>query len=238
MMREVLIHLAQGDGRFIFNLIENIQGIERSTPFTVEELEHLFQKKSPLFDKSNDQHYNLISALHKSVRGSDPDASLYWFCRIINGGEDPLFLARRLIRMASEDIGLADPQALPLAVAAKDAYEMLGSPEGELALAEVVVYLALAPKSNALYTAYKDALKKASETAHVDPPYIILNAPTKVMKDMGYGKNYIYDHDTKDGFSGQNYFPDSLKRDEYYSPVERGFEREMKKRLEYFKTLH
>jgi putative ATPase len=235
--RRFLIHLAQGDGRFIYNLIENIQGIERTSSFTVQELERLFQKKSPLFDKSTDQHYNLISALHKAVRGSDPDASLYWFCRIIHGGEDPLFLARRIIRMASEDVGLADPQALPLAIAAKDAYEMLGSPEGELALAEAVVYLALAPKSNAIYTAYKAALKQAQETAHLDPPYIILNAPTKVMKDLGYSKGYIYDHDAKDAFSGQNYFPDRMKREEYYTPVERGFEREMKKRIEYFRSL-
>jgi putative ATPase len=235
--RLFIIHLAQGDGRYIYNLIENIQGIQRPDPMTVAELENLFQKKSPLFDKGNDQHYNLISALHKSVRGSDPDASLYWFARILNGGEEPLFIARRLIRMASEDIGLADPHALTFAIAARDAYEMLGSPEGELALAEVVVYLALAPKSNAIYTAYQKAMNAASDTAHLDPPYIILNAPTKLMKNMGYGKGYIYDHHAPDAFSGQNYFPDAMPREEFYSPVERGFERDLRKRIEYFKKL-
>lgn len=235
--RGYLIHMAQGDGRYIYNLIENIEGIQSSHPLTVSELENLFQKKQPLFDKGNDQHYNLISALHKSVRGSDPDASLYWFARILNGGEEPLFIARRLIRMASEDIGLADPQALQLAIAARDAYEMLGSPEGELALAEVVVYLALAPKSNAIYTAYKNVTKAAAETGHLDPPYIILNAPTRMMKDFGYGKGYIYDHETPQAFSGQNYFPDGMERQTYYDPVERGFEREMKKRVSYFKNL-
>lgn len=235
--RHYLIHMAQGDGRYIHNLIENIEGIQSSHPLTIAELENLFQKKQPLFDKGNDQHYNLISALHKSVRGSDPDASLYWFARILNGGEEPLFIARRLIRMASEDIGLADPQALQLAIAARDAYEMLGSPEGELALAEVVVYLALAPKSNAIYTAYKNVTKAAAETGHLDPPYIILNAPTRMMKDFGYGKGYIYDHETPQAFSGQNYFPDGMERHTFYDPVERGFEREMKKRVSYFKNL-
>jgi putative ATPase len=235
--RQYLIHLAQGDGRYIFNLIENIQGVPSTAPLTVRELENLFQKKSPLFDKNTDQHYNLISALHKSVRGSDPDASLYWFARILNGGEEPLFIARRLIRMATEDVGLADPQALQLAIAARDAYEMLGSPEGELALAQVVVYLALAPKSNAIYTAYQKATAAAAETGHLDPPYIILNAPTKLMRDAGYGKGYIYDHDTPEAFSGQNYLPESMERTEFYSPVERGFEREMKKRIKYFKNL-
>lgn len=235
--RRLTIHMAQGDGRFIFNLIENIQGIKSPKPLTVNDIENLIQKKSPLFDKGQDQHYNLISALHKSVRGSDPDASLYWFARMLNGGEDPLFAARRLIRMASEDIGLADPNALTLAIAARDAYEMLGSPEGELALAQVVVYLALAPKSNAVYTAYKRAVAAAGETGHLDPPYVILNAPTKLMKDAGYGKGYIYDHDTPEGFSGQNYFPDGMEREGFYTPVERGFEREMKKRIDYFNKL-
>ncbi len=235
--RRYLIHLSHGDGRYIFNLIENIEGISVKEPLGCSELEHLFQKKSPIFDKSTDHHYNLISALHKSVRGSDPDASLYWFARILNGGEEPLFIARRLIRMAVEDIGLADNNALPLAIAARDAYEMLGSPEGELALAQVVVYLALAPKSNSLYTAYKQATVAAINTSHLDPPYIILNAPTKMMKTIGYGKGYIYDHDTPEAFSGQNYFPDGMKREEFYHPVERGFEREMKKRIDYFKKL-
>lgn len=235
--RQYLIQMAQGDGRYIYNLIENIQGMKPSRPLTVQELEDYFQRKSPLFDKGKDQHYNLISALHKSVRGSDPDASLYWFARIIHGGEDPLFVARRLIRMASEDIGLADPNALPLCIAARDAYEMLGSPEGELALAEAVVYLALAPKSNAVYMAFEKAMSKAEETSELDPPYIILNAPTKLMRDVGYGKGYIYDHDTPNAFSGQNYFPSKMRRQEFYSPVKRGFETEMKKRIEYFKNL-
>ncbi len=235
--RRYLIQLAQGDGRYAFNLIENIQGISNREPLPLQELESLLQKKSPLFDKSTDQHYNLISALHKSVRGSDPDASLYWFARILQGGEEPLFLARRLIRMAVEDVGLADPQALPLAIAARDAYEMLGSPEGDLALAEVVVYLALAPKSNAIYTAYGKATAAAEQTGHLDPPPIILNAPTKLMKTMGYGKGYAYDHDTPHGFSGQNYFPDGMERASFYSPAPRGFEREMKKRIDYFNTL-
>lgn len=233
--RLTLIQAAQGDGRYIFNLVENLQGIKET--LTLPELENLLQKKSPLFDKGDDQHYNLISALHKAVRGSDPDASLYWFARILQGGEDPLFIARRLIRMAVEDIGLADPQALPLAIAARDAYQMLGSPEGELALAEVVIYLALAPKSNATYTAYQEAVASAKETSHLDPPPIILNAPTKLMKTIGYGKGYAYDHDTKHGFSGQNYFPKELERPTFYSPVERGFERDMKKRIEYFAHL-
>jgi putative ATPase len=235
--RRYLIELAQGDGRYIHNLIENIQGSNPEQILTTPELEILFQKKSPLFDKASEGHYNLISALHKAVRGSDPDASLYWFCRILAGGEDPRFLARRLIRMAVEDVGLADPQALPQTIAARDAYEMLGSPEGELALAQAVVYLALAPKSNALYTAYQKACPMASKTSELDPPYIILNAPTKLMKDIGYGKGYIYDHETPAGFSGQNYFPNKLGRQTFYDPVERGFEREMKKRLLYFKAL-
>lgn len=235
--RAHLIHLAQGDGRYLFNLIENLQGIKSDGPLELQALQNFLQKRAPLFDKGNDQHYNLISALHKSVRGSDPDASLYWFARILEGGEDPLFLARRLIRMASEDIGLADPQALSLAIAARDAYEMLGSPEGELALAEVVIYLALAPKSNSLYVAYSKAREMASKTSQLSPPKIILNAPTKLMKAEGYGKGYIYDHNTEHGFSGQNYFPDSLKRQYFYEPCERGFEREMKKRSEYFRKL-
>ena len=235
--RQYLIHLSQGDGRFIYNLIENIQGIKSKKPLTVEQLSNLSQKKSPLFDKNKDQHYNLISALHKSVRGSDPDASLYWLARIFNGGEEPLFVARRLIRMASEDVGLADPQALPLAIAAKEAYEMLGSPEGELSLAEATVYLALAPKSNSIYTAYENAFHKAEETGHLDPPYIILNAPTQLMKNEGYGKGYIYDHDTKEGFSGQNYFPSEMKSHEFYFPQDRGYESEMRRRLNYFKSI-
>lgn len=235
--REHLIELSQGDGRYLLNLIENIEGVKSETPLEIQDLELLLQKKSPLFDKQGEQHYNLISALHKSVRGSDPDAALYWFCRMLSGGDEPLFLARRLIRMASEDIGIADPQALPLAIAARDAYEMLGSPEGELALAEVVIYLALAPKSNAIYTAYNEAKALAEKTGHLSPPHIILNAPTKLMKDIGYGKGYQYDHDTPHGFSGQNYFPDELERHSFYHPIERGFEREMLKRIDYFNKL-
>lgn len=233
--KAVLIEQAAGDGRYLFNLIENLRSLDN--PLSPEALRHFLQRRSPLFDRKGDGHYNLISALHKAVRGSDPDAALYWFTRILQGGEDPLFLARRLIRMATEDIGLSDPEALKLAIAARDAYHMLGSPEGELALAEVVVYLALAPKSNALYAAYEKARKHAQKTPHLDPPKIILNAPTQLMKDLGYGEGYAYDHDTEKGFSGQNYFPDEMKRETYYQPVERGFERELKKRIDYFNRL-
>lgn len=235
--RFLLASLAQGDGRYLYNLIENLISIPDLQMMDENGLQNILQKKAALFDKGGDQHYNLISALHKSVRGSDPDAALYWFTRMLEGGEEPLFLARRLIRMATEDIGLADPQALPLAVAAKDAYEMLGSPEGELALAEIVVYLALAPKSNALYEAYNRAREIASKTTHLSPPAIILNAPTPMMKKLGYGKNYQYDHEMPDAFSGQDYFPPSIERQTFYQPVERGFEREMLKRLKYFQRL-
>lgn len=226
--REALIHESQGDGRYLFNMIENF--------YLNRDLKHV-QKRASLYDKKGDHHYNLISALHKSVRGSDPDASLYWFCRMLEGGEDPLFLARRLIRMASEDIGLADPNALPLAIAARDAYDHLGSPEGELALAEVVIYLALAPKSNRTYVAYGDARSRARDTAHLSPPMTILNAPTNLMKGLGYGKDYSYDHDAPDAFSGQEYFPEAMQHEEFYKPVERGFERELLKRIDYFKKL-
>lgn len=234
--RNLLILWAQGDGRYLYNLIENLRELPRQL-LDKEALEKILQKRSPLFDKGGDQHYNLISALHKSVRGSDPDAALYWFARMLEGGEEPLFLARRLIRMAVEDIGLADPQALPLAIAARDAFEMLGSPEGELSLAEVVVYLALAPKSNAVYRGYGQARDHASKTTHLRPPSIILNAPTPLMKQLGFGKGYQYDHDRPAGFSGQDYFPKELNRQSYYQPIERGFERELKKRLEYFQRL-
>ncbi len=234
--RAYLLSQAQGDGRYLLNLVENIEGV-KSTIKTVDELKEYIQTKAALFDKGGDQHYNLMSALHKSVRGSDPDASIYWFARILEGGEDPLYLARRLIRMAVEDIGIADPQALPLAIAAKTAYESLGSPEGELALAQVVIYLALAPKSNATYNAYNLARALAKETAHLSPPKIIINAPTKLMKELDFGKDYIYDHDLKNAFSGQNYFPDQLVRQTFYEPKERGFEREMLKRIAYFESL-
>lgn len=234
--RQLLILWAQGDGRYLYNLVENLRNTHDQL-LDEQDLRQVLQKRSPLFDKGGDQHYNLISALHKAVRGSDPDAALYWFARLQEGGEEPLFIARRLIRMAVEDIGLADPHALPLAIAAKDAYEMLGSPEGELALAEVVVYLALAPKSNALYMGLNEARKQAAQTTHLSPPATILNAPTSSMKKLGYGKGYEYDHDVEDAFSGQEYFPSALKRFSFYHPVERGFERELKKRLDYFQQL-
>jgi putative ATPase len=235
--RRYLIQLAQGDGRYLFNLIENVENIKGEGQIDLSELQNALQRRSALYDRASEQHYNLISALHKSVRGSDPDAALYWFARMLEGGEEPLYLARRLIRMASEDIGQADPQALPLAIAASEAYQMLGSPEGELSLAQVVIYLAMAPKSNATYVAYKQARNAATETTHLNPPYIILNAPTKLMGKLGYGKGYEYDPDTPEGFSGQNYFPDAMERQSFYHPVERGFEREMKKRLDYFSKL-
>ncbi|MGK5595351.1 MAG: replication-associated recombination protein A [Parachlamydiaceae bacterium] len=235
--RQYMIELAQGDGRYLMNLIENLKQEEQNAPLDQEAIVDLLQKRSALYDKAHDQHYNLISALHKSVRGSDPDAALYWLTRMLEGGEDPLFLARRIIRMATEDIGLADPQALPLAIAAKNTYEALGSPEGELALAEAVIYMALAPKSNAIYTAYNQARHLAKQTTHLNPPKTILNAPTKLMKDLDYGKNYRYDHDCEDAFSGQDYFPDGLERPAFYNPVKRGFEREMVKRKSYFEAL-
>lgn len=232
-----LVTLAQGDGRYLYNLIENIENIIQEGTVGLTALEEVLQKRAALYDRQGDQHYNLISAMHKAIRGSDPDASLYWFARMIEGGEDPLFLARRLIRVASEDIGQADPQSLTLAVAASQAYEQLGSPEGELALAQVVVHLALAPKSNAVYVAFGQARKVAAETSHAPPPAIILNAPTKLMKDIGYGKGYRYDHEEPDAFSGQEYFPEDLHHPQFYFPVDRGFEREMKKRIEYFARL-
>lgn len=235
--RSLLIQLAQGDGRYLYNLLENLQGLPANQRLDPQQMENFLQKRAPLYDKGDDQHYNLISALHKSVRGSDPDASLYWFCRMLEGGEEPLFIARRMIRMATEDIGLADPQALQLAIAARDAYEMLGSPEGELALAETVIYLALAPKSNAIYTAYSNARALAAQTTHFDPPSTILNAPTPLMKKIGYGADYEYDHNLPDAFSGQNYFPEKMPREKFYYPVKRGFEREMVKRIEYFNKL-
>lgn len=235
--RQMLLSYAHADGRYLLNLIENLVSTQPTSILNQEDLQHYLQSRAPLFDRAGDQHYNLISALHKSVRGSDPDAALYWFSRMLEGGEDPLFIARRLIRMATEDVGLADPSALSLSIAARDAYEMLGSPEGELALAEVVIYLALAPKSNATYVAYGQARKAAAATNHLDPPRKILNAPTSLMKKLDYGKGYMYDHDTPEGFSGQEYFPDGMERQCFYQPVERGFEREMKKRINYFKKL-
>jgi len=235
--RHHLIHLAQGDGRYLLNMVESLMGVDDEKPLSVDKLTNLLQRRAALFDKGGEGHYNLISALHKSVRGSDPDAALYWFNRMLEGGEEPLFICRRLIRMAVEDIGLADPQALGLAIAAKDAYQMLGSPEGELALAQTVVYLALAPKSNAIYVANNQAQECARQSSQLSPPSLILNATTQLMKEMGYGAGYRYDHEMPNGFSGQRYFPDDLPTPQFYEPVERGFEREMKRRLEYFSRL-
>lgn len=235
--KTVLIKLSQGDGRYLLNLIENLEHLPKKPLLTPEALMKIVQNRAQLYDRQSDYHYNLISALHKSVRGSDPDAALYWLARMLTGGEEPLFLARRMIRMAVEDVGLADPECLKITIAARDAYQALGSPEGELALAEAVVHLALAPKSNAIYTAYGSAKALAEETGHLPPPKTILNAPTKMMKELGYGNGYKYDHEEKQGFSGQNYFPDRMERHHFYHPVERGFEREMLKRLNYFKRL-
>lgn len=235
--KERLIEMAQGDGRHLINMLENLQSAPKETPIDQDTLGEWVQKRPALYDKADEGHYNLISALHKAVRGSDPDAALYWLLRMLEGGEDPHFLGRRIVRMATEDIGLADPQSLTIALNAWQAYERLGSPEGELALAEAVLYLALAPKSNSVYVAFKGAQELARKTGHHNPPKIILNAPTKLMKDLDYGKGYRYDHDQEEAFSGQNYFPDEMERAKLYEPVERGFEREMKKRLEYFQRL-
>lgn len=235
--RAALIRMADGDGRYILNLAEQVFEVQRKGALDVEALTKLVQKRAPLYDKGDDSHYNLISALHKSVRGSDADAALYWFCRMLDGGEDPKYIARRMTRMAVEDIGLADPQAMPLCIAAWETYERLGSPEGELALAEALVYLATAPKSNASYTAYKAAKQAAKATGSLMPPKHILNASTKLMENIGYGKNYAYDHDAEEAFSGQNYFPETMSRQKFYEPVERGFEREIKKRVDYWQKL-
>ncbi len=238
--RAALIAMADGDGRAALNMTEQVcLAVPAGQPsLDRDRLVALVQRRAPIYDKNREGHYNLISALHKSVRGSDPDASLYWFCRMLDGGEDRLFLARRLVRMAVEDIGLADPQALVVANAAKDAFDFLGSPEGELALANAVIYLATAPKSNAAYVAFKAATRTAADTGSVPPPKIILNAPTKLMEAEGYGEGYEYDHDTPEGFSGQNYFPDEMGgRRQFYDPPERGFEREIRKRLAYWEGL-
>ena len=233
--REALIEMADGDGRTLLNLIEQIA--TQTTPLTRDQLTTRLMRRAAKYDKSGEEHYNLISALHKSIRGSDPDAALYWFTRMLEGGEDPRFLARRITRMAVEDIGLADPQAQQICLAGWQTYERLGSPEGELALAQAVIYLALAPKSNAAYMAYNQARAQARQTGSQPPPLHIRNAPTKLMKDIGYGAGYAYDHDAADGFSGQNYFPDGMTRPEYYHPAERGFERDLKKRIDYFAKL-
>ncbi len=233
-----LVRMADGDGRYFLNIVEEIlAATEDGTRLDVEALSAIVRRRLPVYDKSRDGHYNLISALHKSIRGSDPDAALYWLARMLVAGEDPLYVARRLVRMASEDIGLADPQALEQAVAAREAYEQLGSPEGELALAQAAVFLATAPKSNAVYKAFGAAMKEARQTGSLMPPKIILNAPTKLMKEQEYGAGYLYDHDQPDAFSGQDYFPPEMGRRRFYHPPERGFEREINRRLEWWDRL-
>ncbi|MCH9634384.1 MAG: Replication-associated recombination protein A [Chlamydiae bacterium] len=236
--KELLIQMAHGDGRYLLNLIENIKLYNPKNTLNAPELKELLQKRAALFDRAGEGHFNLISALHKSIRGSDPDASVYWLARLLKAGEEPLYISRRLIRAASEDIGLADPQALTYALNSHKTFQILGSPEGEIALAQTVIYLSLAPKSNACYLSYKKALTLSDQSNHLTPPPHILNAPTKLMKEIGYGKGYQYDPDCSDQFSGQNYFPEELQeRPSLYHPKEMGQEREMKKRLDYFNAL-
>ncbi len=235
--RRALVEMADGDGRALLNLVEQVAAWPSDVIYDKAALSERLMRRASAYDKSGDAHYNLISALHKSVRGSDPDASLYWLARMLSAGEDPRYIARRVTRMAVEDIGLADPQASRLCLDAWQIYERLGSPEGELALAQAVIYLALAPKSNASYGAYKAAMRSAGKNGSLVPPKHILNAPTRLMKDQGYGKGYNYDHDAEDAFSGQDYFPEEMKREHYYQPVERGFERDLSKRLDYFAKL-
>jgi putative ATPase len=240
--RAALRAMADGDGRFLLNLVEEIDRLPRDQEPTLalmgpQQLAELVQRRAPLYDKQQEGHYNLISALHKSLRGSDTDAALYWLARMLAGGEDPIYILRRLTRAAVEDIGLAEPQAVEQALAAWDAYDRLGSPEGELAIAQLVIYLATAPKSNAAYVAFGEAQAMARETGSLMPPMHILNAPTRLMRDLGYGRGYVYDHATEESFSGQNYFPDGVARRNFYRPGERGFEREVKKRLDYWDKL-
>jgi putative ATPase len=236
--REALINMADGDGRASLTLAEEVwRAARKGETFDSAKLQEIVQRRAPIYDKSQDGHYNLISALHKSVRGSDPDAALYYLARMLDAGEPPLYIARRVVRMAIEDIGMADPQALVVANAAKDAYDFLGSPEGELAIAQAVIYVATAPKSNAGYVAYGAAKRVAKEGGSLLPPKHILNAPTKLMKEEAYGRGYAYDHDQEEAFSGQDYFPEQLGRQQFYDPVERGFEREIRKRLEYWAKL-
>lgn len=236
--RASLVRMADGDGRAALTLAEEVwRAARKDEVFNAEQLQGVLQRRAPIYDKSADGHYNLISALHKSVRGSDPDAALYYLARMLDAGEDPLYLARRIVRMAIEDIGLADPQALVVANAAKDAYDFLGSPEGELAIAQAVIYVATAPKSNAAYSAFGAAKRVAKENGSLLPPKHILNSPTRLMKDEGYGAGYEYDHDTAEAFSGQDYFPEKLGRQTFYDPPERGFEREIRKRLDYWARL-
>lgn len=235
--RASLRAMADGDGRYLLNMAEALFALTINEDLDTAALTDAVQRRMPLYDKSQEGHYNLISALHKSLRGSDTDAALYWFARMIDGGEDPNYIARRLLRFAVEDIGLADPQALTQATAAWQAYERLGTPEGELALVQCVIYLATAPKSNAAYKAEKASRRTAKDTGSLSPPMHILNAPTKMMKELGYGDGYAYDHDAEDGFSGQNYFPDDMARQRFYHPKERGFERDIQKRLDYWNKL-
>lgn len=235
--RALLYNMADGDGRYLLNLSEILLGLHFEEDLDPNALLKVLQKRAPVYDKGGEGHFNLISALHKSLRGSDTDAALYWTSRMLVGGEDPLYILRRLVRFAVEDIGLADPQAVVQANAARETFQFLGSPEGDLAIAQAVIYLATAPKSNAAYMAHKASMKRAKETGSLTPPMNILNAPTKMMKDLGYGKDYQYDHDAKDGFSGQNFFPDDMNREQYYQPVNRGFEREITKRLDYWAKL-
>jgi putative ATPase len=235
--RSAVCAMADGDGRYLLNLVEEIVSLSADDMLDVADLTKAIQKRAPLYDKSQEAHYNLISALHKSLRGSDADAALYWLARMLAGGEDPRYIARRLTRFSVEDIGLADPDALPQSLAAWEAYERIGSPEGELAIAQCVLYLATAPKSNAVYRAFSRAKKSASETGSLAPPKHILNAPTSLMKDLGYGDGYQYDHNTDEGFSGQDYFPEEMARANFYQPADRGFERDVKKRLDYWQKL-
>ncbi|MFC4174549.1 replication-associated recombination protein A [Microvirga sp. GCM10011540] len=236
--RDSLVRMADGDGRAVLTLAEEVwRSAKPGETFDVEQLQEIIQRRAPIYDKGQEGHYNLISALHKTIRGSDPDAALYYLARMLDAGEDRLFIARRLVRAAIEDIGLADPQALVVANAAKDAFDFLGSPEGELALAQAAVYLATAPKSNAVYTAYKAAMRVAKEHGSLMPPKTILNAPTKLMKNIGYGATYRYDHDEPDAFSGQDYWPEKLDRQHLYEPVDRGFEREIRKRIDWWERL-
>jgi putative ATPase len=235
--RASLRAMADGDGRYLLNLVEELSSVKAAKPLDPAGLVGAVQRRMPLYDKSREEHYNIISALHKSIRGSDPDAALYWLARMLVGGEQPLYIARRLVRAAVEDIGLADPEAVHQALAAKDVFDFLGSPEGELALAQCVLYLASAPKSNAVYAALGAARAAAREHGSLTPPAHILNAPTKLMKTLGYGAGYQYDHDAEEGFSGQNYFPDGMARQRFYEPKETGFEREIAKRLDYWAKL-
>ena len=235
--RNALVAMADGDGRYLLTLAETLFNIGAPEPMTIQQLSMVLQKRSPAYDKDREEHYNLISALHKSIRGSDPDAALYWLARMLEGGEDPMFIARRLVRAASEEIGAADPLSLLVANAAKDSYAFLGSPEGELALAQCCIHLASAPKSNAVYKAFGEARRAAKETGSLMPPKHILNAPTQLMKQIGYGQGYDYDHDAEDGFSGQNYFPDEMERRQFYRPKGEGSEARVRERLDRWAEL-